>query len=52
MVKLVTIGGGSSYTPELVEGMILRHTEVPIKEWWFVDIEDGREKYQQSGIFN
>ncbi|MGQ7371256.1 6-phospho-beta-glucosidase [Streptococcus suis] len=46
MVKLVTIGGGSSYTPELVEGMILRHTEVPIKEWWFVDIEDGREKLE------
>lgn len=43
-LKLVTIGGGSSYTPELVEGMILRHQEVPIREWWFVDVADGEEK--------
>lgn len=45
-LKLVTIGGGSSYTPELVEGMIVRHQQVPIKEWWFVDVPDGEEKLQ------
>lgn len=45
-VKLVTIGGGSSYTPELVEGMILRSKELPISEWWFVDIPEGREKLE------
>lgn len=43
-IKLVTIGGGSSYTPELVEGMILRQTQLHISEWWFVDVEEGQEK--------
>lgn len=43
-IKLVTIGGGSSYTPELVEGMILRADQLNIKEWWFVDVEQGADK--------
>lgn len=43
-IKLVTLGGGSSYTPELVEGMILRSQQLPIREWWFVDVEAGAEK--------
>ena len=43
-VKIVTIGGGSSYTPELMEGFIKRYEELPIKEIWLVDIEDGKEK--------
>ena len=43
-VKIVTIGGGSSYTPELMEGFIKRYDELPIKEIWLVDIEDGKEK--------
>ncbi|HEL2298373.1 TPA: 6-phospho-beta-glucosidase [Streptococcus suis] len=43
-IKLVTLGGGSSYTPELVEGMILRNQQLPIREWWFVDVEAGVEK--------
>ena len=29
-IKIVTIGGGSSYTPELVEGIIKRYDELPI----------------------
>ena len=33
-IKIVTIGGGSSYTPELVEGFIKRHKELPVKELW------------------
>ena len=40
-VKIVTIGGGSSYTPELMEGFIKRYDELPIKEIWLVDIEAG-----------
>lgn len=44
MVKIATIGGGSSYTPELIEGFIKRYEELPIKELWLVDIEAGREK--------
>lgn len=43
-VKIVTIGGGSSYTPELMEGFIKRYPELPIKEIWLVDIEEGKEK--------
>lgn len=49
MLKIVTIGGGSSYTPELVEGFIKRHEELPIKELWLVDIEEGREKLEIVG---
>lgn len=45
-LKLVTLGGGSSYTPELVEGMILRAAEIPIREWWFVDVEEGAWKQE------
>lgn len=43
-LKIVTIGGGSSYTPELMEGLINRYHELPIREIWLVDIEAGREK--------
>lgn len=43
-LKIVTIGGGSSYTPELIEGYIKRKDELPIKEIWLVDIEEGKEK--------
>ena len=48
-LKVVTIGGGSSYTPELVEGFILRYDELPIKELWLVDIEEGKEKLDIVG---
>ena len=43
-IKIVTIGGGSSYTPELIEGFIDRYHELPVKEIWLVDIEEGKEK--------
>lgn len=43
-VKIVTIGGGSSYTPELVEGFIKRFDSLPVKELWLVDILAGKEK--------
>ena len=45
-IKIVTIGGGSSYTPELIEGFIKRHDELPVKELWLVDIEEGKEKLE------
>ena len=48
-IKIVTIGGGSSYTPELIEGFIKRKDELPIKEIWLVDIEDGKEKLEIVG---
>ncbi|PEI33490.1 6-phospho-beta-glucosidase [Bacillus wiedmannii] len=48
-IKIVTIGGGSSYTPELMEGFIKRYEELPISEMWLVDIEDGKEKLEVVG---
>lgn len=48
-LKLVTIGGGSSYTPELIEGFIKRQNELPIKEIWLVDIPVGEEKLRIVG---
>ncbi|MGL4773067.1 MAG: 6-phospho-beta-glucosidase [Clostridium sp.] len=48
-IKIVTIGGGSSYTPELVEGFIKRYDELPVRELWLVDIEEGKEKLEIVG---
>lgn len=48
-LKIVTIGGGSSYTPELIEGIIKRYDELPIDELWLVDIEEGKEKLEIVG---
>ncbi|MBC5629864.1 6-phospho-beta-glucosidase [Clostridium sp. NSJ-6] len=48
-LKIVTIGGGSSYTPELVEGLIKRYSELPVAEYWLVDIEEGKEKLEIVG---
>lgn len=48
-LKIVTIGGGSSYTPELIEGFIKRKNELPIREIWLVDIEAGKEKLEIVG---
>lgn len=48
-VKIATIGGGSSYTPELMEGFIKRYKELPIREIWLVDIEEGLEKLEIVG---
>lgn len=48
-IKIVTIGGGSSYTPEFVEGLIKRYDELPVKELWLVDIEAGKKKLETVG---
>lgn len=48
-LKVVTIGGGSSYTPELVEGFINRYDSLPIKELWLVDIHEGQDKLNTVG---
>ena len=48
-VKIVTIGGGSSYTPELMEGFIKRYEELPVREIWLCDVEAGREKLEIVG---
>jgi 6-phospho-beta-glucosidase len=48
-LKVAVIGGGSSYTPELVEGFILRYHELPVEQLYLVDIEAGREKLEIVG---
>lgn len=48
-LKICTIGGGSSYTPELIEGFIKRSKEINIGELWLVDIELGKEKLEIVG---
>ena len=48
-VKIVTIGGGSSYTPELIEGFIKRYDTLPVRELVLVDIPEGEEKLNIVG---
>ncbi|MDT8901717.1 6-phospho-beta-glucosidase [Anaeroselena agilis] len=43
-LKLAVIGGGSSYTPELVDGVLRRAGELPVAELWLADIPSGEEK--------
>lgn len=50
-LKIATIGGGSTYTPELIEGFIKRYDELPVRELWLVDIEEGREKLEVVTAF-
>ena len=38
-MKLAVIGGGSTYTPELIDGVIKRHARLPITHIHLVDIE-------------
>lgn len=48
-LKLVVIGGGSSYTPEIIEGIILRHDSFPVTEIVLVDVEAGKQKLEIVG---
>ena len=48
-LKIVVIGGGSSYTPELVEGLLNRYAILPVTELWLVDCEDGKHKLEIVG---
>ncbi|WP_027340769.1 6-phospho-beta-glucosidase [Halonatronum saccharophilum] len=48
-LKIAVIGGGSNYTPELLEGFIKRADELPVREIYLVDIEDGKEKLDIVG---
>ena len=48
-IKIATIGGGSSYTPELVEGFIKRYENLPVDELWLVDIPEGQDKLDTVG---
>ncbi len=41
-MKIAVIGGGSTYTPELVNGFLQRVENLPIKELWLMDIDPTR----------
>jgi 6-phospho-beta-glucosidase len=41
-MKVTTIGGGSTYTPELVQGFIERHERLGLHELWLMDIDGER----------
>lgn len=43
-LKITVVGGGSSYTPELINGFIKRKSQLLVREIVLVDIEEGREK--------
>src|SRR5687768_18567997 len=44
MLKVAVIGGGSTYTPELVNGFLERMHQFPLDELWLVDIDEERLK--------
>jgi 6-phospho-beta-glucosidase len=44
MLKVAVIGGGSTYTPELVNGFLARLQEFPLDELWLMDIDEERLK--------
>lgn len=41
-MKVAVIGGGSSYTPELIKGFLERVTTLPVRELWLMDIQPER----------
>lgn len=42
MLKVTVIGGGSTYTPELLNGFLERQDVFPLDELWLMDIDAGR----------
>jgi len=41
-MKIAVIGGGSTYTPELVNGFLERVATLPVSELWLMDIDAAR----------
>jgi 6-phospho-beta-glucosidase len=41
-MKITVIGGGSTYTPELVNGFLARTDRLPLAELWLMDIDKER----------
>src|SRR5437867_12494311 len=41
-VKVAVVGGGSTYTPELVEGFVTRSDRLPVDELVLLDIDPER----------
>lgn len=41
-LKIAVIGGGSTYTPELVSGFLARMDHLPLRELWLMDVDPAR----------
>ena len=41
-MKITVIGGGSTYTPELINGFLARTAQLPASELWLMDIDKER----------
>jgi 6-phospho-beta-glucosidase len=41
-MKVAVMGGGSTYTPELINGFLARQATFPLSELWLVDIDPER----------
>ena len=50
-MKIAVIGGGSSYTPELMEGIINHKDSLPVTEIVLIDIPEGEEKVSINTAF-
>lgn len=50
-MKIAVIGGGSSYTPELMEGIINHKDSLPVTEVVLIDIPEGEEKVSINTVF-
>ena len=47
-MKLTVIGGGSSYTPELLDGLFSRLDKIPVSEVWLMDKNPERLAINQA----
>ncbi|MGL4990346.1 MAG: 6-phospho-beta-glucosidase [Sarcina sp.] len=43
-IKICLIGGGSNYTPGIVDSLIKRTQSINLKEIYLLDVEEGKEK--------
>ena len=41
-LKIAIIGAGSTYTPELIEGLINKRETLPLEELYFMDIDERK----------
>jgi 6-phospho-beta-glucosidase len=41
-MKIAVLGGGSTYTPELIGGFLARIDSFPLSELWLMDVDAGR----------
>lgn len=52
MLKVVVIGGGSTYPPELVNGFLARLAQFPLDKLWLMDIDEERLRIADKFVEN